>query len=399
MSARSTARGALRRLPLPVRRRILGGRFATAAAPPLPQPDPFASFTRDDGTAVPLLRGYRDAVKASWRTFTWPTLALYELRRRGALDEDGLALAAEIDRAATLPVAPAEVARAVAAAARAHPDLVRATGAHDDELGQPVLAVVPSAEDVAARVRYYRASAESTLRRLRRAGLPAGARVLEIGCGSGYMTFALGAAGAGEAIGLDREVTSDAAERELVREAFAGRSELRTGDAHELPFEDASLDAVVSFSTLEHLTDVACALAEQRRVLRPGGVAYHAYDPWLSPFGGHALCTLDFPWGHARLSPAETERYLAELRPHEAPIAIRFYREGFQERRLTLAEMRETFAAAGLDVRSWREVGERSGPHRTLAEQHVLAEATRLNARATRRDLLTDNVLVIARRR
>jgi SAM-dependent methyltransferase len=42
-------------------------------------------------------------------------------------------------------------------------------------------------------------------------------------------------------------------------------------DAHELPFGDATFDAVVTFNTFEHLADPDLAAAEIRRVLKPGG--------------------------------------------------------------------------------------------------------------------------------
>ncbi len=42
-------------------------------------------------------------------------------------------------------------------------------------------------------------------------------------------------------------------------------------DAHQLPFADASFDAVVSFNTFEHLYDPERAASEIHRVLKPGG--------------------------------------------------------------------------------------------------------------------------------
>ncbi len=43
------------------------------------------------------------------------------------------------------------------------------------------------------------------------------------------------------------------------------------GDAHHLPFADASFDAVATFNTFEHLCDPPAAAAEILRVLKPGG--------------------------------------------------------------------------------------------------------------------------------
>ena len=43
------------------------------------------------------------------------------------------------------------------------------------------------------------------------------------------------------------------------------------GEATKLPVEDGSVDAVVSFETIEHLSDHEAFLAEVKRVLRPDG--------------------------------------------------------------------------------------------------------------------------------
>jgi SAM-dependent methyltransferase len=97
--------------------------------------------------------------------------------------------------------------------------------------------------------------------------LPMGARVLDVGCGTGANGPVL-ADGPGRVVfGIDR---SD------VPLGLAGtgerghRARLR-GDAAKLPFADASFDLVVALDVLEHLDDDAAAARELWRVLRPGG--------------------------------------------------------------------------------------------------------------------------------
>ncbi len=55
------------------------------------------------------------------------------------------------------------------------------------------------------------------------------------------------------------------------------------GDAHALPFPDASFDAVFHSSVLEHLHSPWIAAAEMHRVLRPGGIML-AVVPWVYPY-------------------------------------------------------------------------------------------------------------------
>ncbi len=54
------------------------------------------------------------------------------------------------------------------------------------------------------------------------------------------------------------------------------------GDAHHLPFQDAAFDAVVVQQVIEHVSEPARVLAEARRVLRPGGLAFIS-APFVEP--------------------------------------------------------------------------------------------------------------------
>jgi 2-polyprenyl-6-hydroxyphenyl methylase/3-demethylubiquinone-9 3-methyltransferase len=99
------------------------------------------------------------------------------------------------------------------------------------------------------------------------ARVPAGARVLDVGCGEGVFTVALARAGK-EAVGID------VAEEPLRRaRARAGEDlDLRLVPVEgEWPLEDASFDAVWAGEVIEHVADTAAWLSEVRRVLRSGG--------------------------------------------------------------------------------------------------------------------------------
>jgi SAM-dependent methyltransferase len=82
---------------------------------------------------------------------------------------------------------------------------------------------------------------------------------LEIGCGTGLFADVVP-----NYIGLEYSLES------LCVGGFEDATRV-CGDARRLPFADASMECVFSFSTLEHVPDVDRAFAEIDRVLRPGG--------------------------------------------------------------------------------------------------------------------------------
>lgn len=108
----------------------------------------------------------------------------------------------------------------------------------------------------------------------------AGQTVLDIGCGPGTDLGQLADAvtADGSVVGIDHDpgMLAEASRR------LAGRSnvEVRDGDAHDLPLGDASVDRARVDRVLQHLADPGRAVAEARRVLRPGGVFAMAEPDW-----------------------------------------------------------------------------------------------------------------------
>ena len=82
------------------------------------------------------------------------------------------------------------------------------------------------------------------------------------------------------------------------------------GDALRLPFEDGTFDRIVVSEVLEHVPDDAGAIAEIRRVLRPGGTLAATVPRWF-PERVCWLLSEDYhtnPGGHVRIYRASELR-------------------------------------------------------------------------------------------
>jgi SAM-dependent methyltransferase len=117
-----------------------------------------------------------------------------------------------------------------------------------------------------------------------------GDRVLDVGCGPGfYVAEILDRVGeSGAVTGLDASPAMLAITTRRV--ADRANATVLDGEATALPFAGASFDRAVSVQVLEYVHDTAAALAELRRVLRPGGrvalwdidwstLTWHSRDP------------------------------------------------------------------------------------------------------------------------
>ena len=108
------------------------------------------------------------------------------------------------------------------------------------------------------------------LKQIEKAAVPTSSSVLDVGCGFGLESLAFARWGIGAVHGLDRSELFIAEARQ--RAAQAGLAiDYRVGSADELPFPDGSFDHVRAERLLLYFDDVVPAIAEMKRVLRPGG--------------------------------------------------------------------------------------------------------------------------------
>ncbi|HEV8360100.1 MAG TPA: class I SAM-dependent methyltransferase [Candidatus Thermoplasmatota archaeon] len=131
------------------------------------------------------------------------------------------------------------------------------------------------------------------------ASLPKGARVLDVGCGTGALSEAVLRGGARSVLGVDRSPSYVAQATAMV----GGRdARFEVGDAMKLAFPDASFDAAVSGLVLNFLPDPAAGAREMARAVEPGGVvALYVWD-----YAGEMQMMRRF-WDAARALDAKAE--------------------------------------------------------------------------------------------
>ncbi|MCA1453321.1 class I SAM-dependent methyltransferase [Bradyrhizobium sp. BRP22] len=102
------------------------------------------------------------------------------------------------------------------------------------------------------------------------AGLADGEKILDVGCGTGSLTFALArSANLAEIGAIDY---SPVFVEEAIRRNIDPRIKIRQADACALPFEDGTFDRALALLVLHFVPEAGQAVAEMRRVVRPGGV-------------------------------------------------------------------------------------------------------------------------------
>lgn len=114
--------------------------------------------------------------------------------------------------------------------------------------------------------------------------LPANSRILDVGCGNGFIAHHLTATAGANVIGIDLDATTDAA------------IDYRQFDGKHFPLADSSVDAVLLCYVLHHTQDLSVVMSELRRVLTDGGLAI-IYEDIPYAWWDRIVCwTHDLKW-------------------------------------------------------------------------------------------------------
>ncbi|MFQ6028986.1 MAG: class I SAM-dependent methyltransferase [Dehalococcoidia bacterium] len=145
--------------------------------------------------------------------------------------------------------------------------------------------------------------------------LPAGSRVLDLGCGAGRASVELLQRGFDlEGVDISEDMVN-LARQNAEQAGFTGSFNFQVGDAENLPFEDSSFDLIVSIGMLGvgPVTWGRSVMAELHRIVKPGGHVALTYPNMLSI--GHAFSKIDVPISFRRFVRKMLGRSVANEKP------------------------------------------------------------------------------------
>jgi ubiquinone/menaquinone biosynthesis C-methylase UbiE len=173
------------------------------------------------------------------------------------------------------------------------------------------------------------------------AGLEPGQVIVDIGTGRGELLAVAVERGAARAIGVEYSEAAVALARETIAvHGVADRAEVHLADARDMPVEDGTADLVSLLDVVEHLApdELDRALAEARRVLKPGGrVVIHTMP-------NRTIYEVTY----------RLQRWLWPPRLVSWPADPRNdYERRMHVNEQTVGSLRKAIAAAGLEPRVW----------------------------------------------
>jgi SAM-dependent methyltransferase len=357
---------------------------------------PAGWYERIGRSRLPIFDGYRYSIKPCWRFF-WGLNALAELQSSGLATRHEREFLVRARGSRTLAVTVPEIEQMSARAVERHPERFFRSAVGEGFSPLPI----PNDAAIKAELAKWQRIHRVTFRKLKAFGIDASPKthpkILEIGfIGGGYAAFAFRQMGF-KVEAIDYFYGSLAGHAPLPNHiARVINSDVRfaAGDiTRQTEFKSESFDIIDSASVLEHINDLEAGFHEMHRLLRPGGLMIHQYNPFYCANGGHALAILDCPWGHVRLTRDELRSYIEAHRPYEAEIAHKWIDHDLNY--LPIRDVQRLLVKAGFEIRFWQQHG---SPKRHLKylSSEVISECLDANPGIALDDLVTGNISFVA---
>jgi len=193
--------------------------------------------------------------------------------------------------------------------------------------------VTMSAQNLVSRRRFAMEMLETRL--------PPGAKILDVGCGTGHLAAELARRGY-DAWGVDM---SEAMVRYAGEHYSPDRFQL--GDIERIPFPDNTFDGITCLGVMEYLSSDESALREMRRVLKPGGRAVITTPSSICPF-----YYMDRTAGKLRLMVRPLVRFIRHQR-HDKPMASSDVEPVVAHRRYYRGSWLKLLKSMGFEAEDW----------------------------------------------
>lgn len=180
-------------------------------------------------------------------------------------------------------------------------------------------------------------------------------RVLDLGCGGGFVSEELARRGA-QVVGVDPSDPLVSVARRHAQQSGFG-IDYRVGTGEQIPAADQSFDVVVCVDVLEHVADLERVMREIHRVLKPGGL--FLYDTINRTVFSFLWMIVALEWISGRI-PRGTHDWRKFIRPQELDSLLKLggfqsiSRSGIGIRRLELSK--SGFRPAFMQTASQRAV-------------------------------------------
>ena len=176
--------------------------------------------------------------------------------------------------------------------------------------------------------------------------------VLDAGCGLGGKTVYYAQKGCRHIYGVDMDRKHIELSESFAAEKGITNATFQIESLEAMSFASNTFDFIFLNGVLEHIVrdKLVPALAELKRVLKPGGRILIEFPPWSSPYAAHLYDVIFIPWCHYLFSDQTLINATNKLGAPERDGDLSYTEHFMELNRCTIDEFRKTVKDLGYDV-------------------------------------------------
>ena len=176
--------------------------------------------------------------------------------------------------------------------------------------------------------------------------------VLDAGCGLGGKTVFYAQRGCREIYGVDMDRNHIDLANSYAEEKGVTNARFQIESLDDMSFASNTFDLIFLNGVLEHVRReiMKPALAELKRVLKPGGRLFIEFPPWSSPYAAHLYDVIYIPWCHYLFSDDTLIAATNRLGPPQREGDLSYTEHFLELNRCTIAEFRRMVRELQYDI-------------------------------------------------